>query len=274
MTRDRRGATTSTRCAAGAACSSPAASRPIRGPRPCRRRPGRRRSAWAARRSSIPERRAARAAGRRALRRRRARRAGGGAAGAGHGRAPGAGARRARRAPGEASRGRRPGRPDRAPRPGGAGQLRRARGVRGHRCGAPRDRVRDSVGRAVRPDGTGPVGPAGGSPAALVLWAGRSGDPHGEEPDPGLLEIDVPDVLAALARLPDDGRASAPRWRSCRADSRCRVPAGTSTVVTSHRQLRDPPRAARSGRPKQAGSRTPRVARMQDATRIRRPRVE
>jgi ADP-heptose:LPS heptosyltransferase len=30
-----------------------------------------------------------------------------------------------------------------------------------------------------------------------VLWAGRTGDPHGSEPDPGLLEIGVADVLEA-----------------------------------------------------------------------------
>lgn len=31
-----------------------------------------------------------------------------------------------------------------------------------------------------------------------VLWAGRTGDPHGGEPDPGLLAITVPEVLVAL----------------------------------------------------------------------------
>lgn len=36
----------------------------------------------------------------------------------------------------------------------------------------------------------------------VVLWAGRCGDPHGEEPDPGLLEIPVEAVLSALR----DGR--------------------------------------------------------------------
>ena len=32
-----------------------------------------------------------------------------------------------------------------------------------------------------------------------VLWAGRTGDPHGAVPDPGLLEITVEQVLAALS---------------------------------------------------------------------------
>ncbi|HLM49600.1 MAG TPA: glycosyltransferase family 9 protein [Solirubrobacteraceae bacterium] len=35
-----------------------------------------------------------------------------------------------------------------------------------------------------------------------VLWAGRTGDPHAERPDAGLLEIDVVDVVLALADLP------------------------------------------------------------------------
>jgi ADP-heptose:LPS heptosyltransferase len=34
-----------------------------------------------------------------------------------------------------------------------------------------------------------------------VLWAGRSGDPHGASLDPGLLRIQVDDVLAELAEL-------------------------------------------------------------------------
>lgn len=32
-----------------------------------------------------------------------------------------------------------------------------------------------------------------------VLWAGRTGDPHGPTPDPGLLELTVADVVAAIA---------------------------------------------------------------------------
>lgn len=34
-------------------------------------------------------------------------------------------------------------------------------------------------------------------PWHAVLWAGRRGDPHGGEPDPGLLQLTVADVLAA-----------------------------------------------------------------------------
>jgi ADP-heptose:LPS heptosyltransferase len=36
-----------------------------------------------------------------------------------------------------------------------------------------------------------------------VLWAGRTGDPHGAEPDPGLLELGPRDVVAALHALPE-----------------------------------------------------------------------
>ncbi len=35
-----------------------------------------------------------------------------------------------------------------------------------------------------------------------VLWHGTTGDPHGDRPDPGLLAIDVPRVIDALAELP------------------------------------------------------------------------
>ncbi|WP_449062773.1 glycosyltransferase family 9 protein, partial [Planomonospora algeriensis] len=44
-------------------------------------------------------------------------------------------------------------------------------------------------------------GPPPGGPHT-ALWAGSRGDPHGERPDPGLLRIEVPQVLdAALDRL-------------------------------------------------------------------------
>jgi ADP-heptose:LPS heptosyltransferase len=53
----------------------------------------------------------------------------------------------------------------------------------------------------------GPVPPAEWgpppSPRHIALWAGRRGDPHGVQPDAGLLEITVADVLEALERLPD-----------------------------------------------------------------------
>lgn len=53
----------------------------------------------------------------------------------------------------------------------------------------------------------GPVSPAHWGPPTdrpwhVALWAGRSGDPHGRAVDPGLLEIGIDDVVAALARLP------------------------------------------------------------------------
>jgi hypothetical protein len=49
----------------------------------------------------------------------------------------------------------------------------------------------------------GPVSPTewGPPPDRLqhrVLWAGRTGDPHGDLPDPGLLAITTADVVAQL----------------------------------------------------------------------------
>jgi ADP-heptose:LPS heptosyltransferase len=41
-------------------------------------------------------------------------------------------------------------------------------------------------------------GPPPDRPWHTVLWAGGRGDPHAAEPDPGLLAIEVADVLAAL----------------------------------------------------------------------------
>lgn len=51
-------------------------------------------------------------------------------------------------------------------------------------------------------------GPPRDRPWHRVLWAGHEGDPHGDEPDAGLLEIQVADVLEALDRL-DSARAAA-----------------------------------------------------------------
>jgi ADP-heptose:LPS heptosyltransferase len=45
-------------------------------------------------------------------------------------------------------------------------------------------------------------GPWRGSDRHRVLWAGRTGDPHGRTPHAGLLEIEPRDVLAELAALP------------------------------------------------------------------------
>lgn len=49
-----------------------------------------------------------------------------------------------------------------------------------------------------------------------VLWAGRTGDPHADTPDPGLLSIEVTDVVAELARL-DRTTASGERRQPLRA---------------------------------------------------------
>ena len=45
-------------------------------------------------------------------------------------------------------------------------------------------------------------GPPADRPEHVALWAGHRGDPHGEAPDAGLLELRVRDVLAALETLP------------------------------------------------------------------------
>ena len=58
----------------------------------------------------------------------------------------------------------------------------------------------------------GPTSPAAWGPPASplhrVLWAGRTGDPHGPVPDAGLLRITPDDVRAALDALPEEGRAT------------------------------------------------------------------
>ncbi len=63
----------------------------------------------------------------------------------------------------------------------------------------------------------GPISPSVWGPPPWgpheVLWAGRLGDPHGATADPGLLELAVGDVIAAIGRLELagvlDGRAVA-----------------------------------------------------------------
>jgi len=65
----------------------------------------------------------------------------------------------------------------------------------------------------------GPTSPAHwgappGRPEHVSLWAGRHGDPHGDRPHGGLLEIEVADVLSALRALPERRlRAGAARAR-------------------------------------------------------------
>jgi ADP-heptose:LPS heptosyltransferase len=46
-------------------------------------------------------------------------------------------------------------------------------------------------------------GPPSGRRAHRVIWKGRSGDPHANTPDPGLLAITVEEVLEALSTLPE-----------------------------------------------------------------------
>lgn len=62
-------------------------------------------------------------------------------------------------------------------------------------------------------------GPPPGRRRHRVLWAGTTGDPHADTPDPGLLSITVDEVVAALRTLP--GREpAAPRRRGAGAARR------------------------------------------------------
>lgn len=54
-------------------------------------------------------------------------------------------------------------------------------------------------------------GPPPDRPQHRVLWAGSVGDPHGESPHPGLLEITTAEVLAALEDLPRRPERLTPR---------------------------------------------------------------
>jgi hypothetical protein len=69
----------------------------------------------------------------------------------------------------------------------------------------------------------GPTSPALWGPPPdgphTVLWTGRSGDPHADEPDPGLLAIPVADVLAAV-----DGTLDARRGPDANEPPRKRRP--------------------------------------------------
>jgi ADP-heptose:LPS heptosyltransferase len=75
----------------------------------------------------------------------------------------------------------------------------------------------------------GPVPPAHWGPPAgrehhRVIWKGGLGDPHAAEPDRGLLEISVSEVLESLDRLPRTGipRVSAPAAGAAAAAGRAR----------------------------------------------------
>jgi len=54
-------------------------------------------------------------------------------------------------------------------------------------------------------------GPPPDRPWHTALWAGATGDPHADAPDPGLLRIGVEDVLDALSALPEPTPRSGPR---------------------------------------------------------------
>jgi ADP-heptose:LPS heptosyltransferase len=57
------------------------------------------------------------------------------------------------------------------------------------------------------PDHWGPlVGRGAERPRHAVLWAGGTGDPHAEEPDPGLLRITPDEVLRTVSEVRAAGR--------------------------------------------------------------------
>ncbi|MEW6636414.1 MAG: glycosyltransferase family 9 protein [Actinomycetota bacterium] len=60
----------------------------------------------------------------------------------------------------------------------------------------------------------GPTPPAEWGPPERpwhrALWTGRRGNPHGVNPDPGLLEVSAKDVIRALADLPASGPRAVP----------------------------------------------------------------
>lgn len=73
-------------------------------------------------------------------------------------------------------------------------------------------------------------------PIHRVLWAGRTGDPGGDAPDPGLLRIGVEDVLAALDALPDayaDSRSLSASSRSEGTARRSRTTQGRPRAASS-----------------------------------------
>jgi ADP-heptose:LPS heptosyltransferase len=49
-------------------------------------------------------------------------------------------------------------------------------------------------------------GPPPDRPQHVALWAGRRGDPHAGEPDPGLLALTPGEVVAGHARVAHQGR--------------------------------------------------------------------
>jgi ADP-heptose:LPS heptosyltransferase len=53
------------------------------------------------------------------------------------------------------------------------------------------------------PDPPARWGPPPARPWHRALWTGHRGDPRGQRPDPGLLAVSVPDVVAALESLPE-----------------------------------------------------------------------
>ncbi len=102
----------------------------------------------------------------------------------------------------------------------------------------------------------GPVSPElWGPPPELtihrILWKGRRrGDPHGAEPDPGLLDIAVAEVVEALDTLP--GRDAGPGQAPVDDSSSRRQPSSAGGTARRSRSTQGSPRAASSSPPRLA----------------------
>lgn len=89
----------------------------------------------------------------------------------------------------------------------------------------------------------GPTDPTGWGPSVpgphIVLWAGRTGDPHATEPHVGLLQITVEEVCHALERLPDQARPSGAKARpgSSQAGPRAALSVSQESAPTARRAV-------------------------------------
>ena len=137
---------------------------------------------------------------------------------------------------------------------------------------APRHGARHALGACSSGRRRRPAGVRRPAPRHRVLWAGRRGDPHGHEPDPGLLLLTPADVRGALDALEADPAAAprAPRARAARRRSRrtnggalsapsapdqaSRATAGAGAAAwATGRRVHTDHRAAPSGRRRPAG---------------------
>jgi len=82
-------------------------------------------------------------------------------------------------------------------------------------------------------------GPPPQRPWHRALWAGTSGDPHGQLPDPALLAIPVQQVLEALNNLPAAPRTTSPRQPATRGATYPLRSKGSPTQRLGHTAMDD-----------------------------------